>query len=102
RRAQVPDGEVRIEAVSPPEMASRLAGAGAGVSFIQPCVSNRASPPATVDAGDMSDSALEEAAARLVELPPVRAQARELARREFSSEDVGVARYRELYERLAG
>jgi glycosyltransferase involved in cell wall biosynthesis len=49
----------------------------------------------------MSESELEQAAARLVSLPPLRERARELARREFSADEVGVARYRELYERLA-
>jgi glycosyltransferase involved in cell wall biosynthesis len=128
--ARVPMDEVSIEAVAPADMPRRLAGADAAVSFILPCFSKMASSPtkvaeylavglpvalnrgvgdvdrllghdATVDAGAMSESELEQAAARLVSLPPLRERARELARREFSADEVGVARYRELYERLA-
>jgi glycosyltransferase involved in cell wall biosynthesis len=134
QKAGVPDGEVRIEAVSPSEMPLRLSGADAAVSFIQPCFSKMASSPtkvaeylalglpvalnrgvgdvdrllgndATVDAGAMGGDQLRVAAERLTSLTPtqrVREQARRLAQKEFSADEVGVARYRDLYERLAG
>jgi glycosyltransferase involved in cell wall biosynthesis len=59
----------------------------------------------TVDAGAMSEDELEAAAARLaspsLDAPSLRRRARELAQRELSVDEVGVARYRDLYERLA-
>ncbi len=132
KAAGVPDSDVHIEAATPSEMPSRLAGADAAVSFILPCFSKMASSPtkvaeylslglpvvlnrgvgdidllldhpATVDAGAMSAAELESAADRLATLDSasLRSRARELARRDFSVTDVGVARYRDLYERLA-
>jgi glycosyltransferase involved in cell wall biosynthesis len=128
--ARVPMDEVSIEAVSPSEMPRRLAGADAAVSFIQPCFSKMASSPTkigeylaiglpvvlnrgvgdvdrllahrvTVDAGAMGEGELEAAAERLLSLPPLRKEARALAQRELSVDEVGVARYTALYERLA-
>jgi glycosyltransferase involved in cell wall biosynthesis len=128
RAAGVPDEEVHIEAVPPSDMPARLSGADGAVSFIQPCFSKMASSPtkvgeylalglpvamnrgvgdvdrllgdaATVDAGAMRDDELERAASRIVSLH-VGAEARALAQREFSVEE-GVARYRELYQKLA-
>jgi glycosyltransferase involved in cell wall biosynthesis len=126
--AGVPDEEVHFEAVAPSDMPARLSGADAAVSFIQPCFSKMASSPtkiaeylalglpvalnrgvgdvdrllgnaATVDAGAMSDDELQRAAKQIASLH-VAGEARELARREFSVEE-GVARYRQLYQRLA-
>jgi len=127
---RVPMDEVSIEAVAPADMPRRLAGADGAVSFIQPCFSKMASSPTkiaeylavglpvalnrgvgdvdrllphamTVDAGAMSDDELEAAAEKLLSLPRDVAAARSLARREFSVDEVGVARYADLYERLA-
>src|SRR6185436_9782250 len=48
RRTQIPDGEMRIEAVSPPGIPSRLADADAAISFIQPYFSKMTSSPTKI------------------------------------------------------
>jgi hypothetical protein len=58
----------------------------------------------TIDAGLLSRADLDRAARALAGLhvtPPLRERARQLARRHFDLEAVGIARYRALYERLA-
>lgn len=63
-----------------------------------------AAPDAIIDAGSMDAAAIDAAAARLVALPPLdeamRARAHRLAAERFSLE-LGVARYRRIYDRLA-
>jgi len=60
--------------------------------------------PAVVDAGALQPDQVEVAADRLLALDPRLAAvvARQAAERWFSLDRVGVTRYRELYERLAG
>jgi glycosyltransferase involved in cell wall biosynthesis len=62
-------------------------------------------PGSLFDAGHMSARELDDVAARLATLPledtAARARHRAVAARHFALEDVGVARYRRLYERLA-
>ena len=59
---------------------------------------------AVVDAGAMSDDELARRGAPVIarRSGAARTGARALARREFGVDEVGVARYRDLYERLAG
>jgi glycosyltransferase involved in cell wall biosynthesis len=59
---------------------------------------------AIVDAGAMSEAELARAADRLAsaDVKALRPRARQLAHREFSVDEIGIARYREIYERLAG
>jgi glycosyltransferase involved in cell wall biosynthesis len=61
-----------------------------------------AASPAMIDAGDLSREALDRAAADLVDraTPELRVEARRLAQTEFDLENIGVARYLGLYERL--
>jgi len=57
-----------------------------------------------VDAGELDDAGIAAAGAALVAaaaVPGQRAVAQELARAHFSLDDVGVARYRDVYERMA-
>lgn len=59
----------------------------------------------TIDAGRLEPADLERAAealGRLTTTPSLRARARALAAAEFDLEQVGVARYHRLYQRLAG
>jgi glycosyltransferase involved in cell wall biosynthesis len=58
--------------------------------------------PAVIDAGNMTSAELERAAERLLALDPTqtRSIARKAALERFSLEEVGVARYRRLYERM--
>jgi glycosyltransferase involved in cell wall biosynthesis len=60
--------------------------------------------PAAIDAGALAAADLERAADQLAALPSggLRAEARALARERFGMEEVGIARYRRLYQRLAG
>jgi glycosyltransferase involved in cell wall biosynthesis len=65
----------------------------------------RAHPDLLVDAGLLGDREIDDAAAALVAAaatPDRRRRATALAREHFSLDAVGVARYRSLYERLAG
>lgn len=64
-----------------------------------------AHPEILVDAGLMGEREIDAAAERLVaaaRLSGVHAQAAAFARAQFDLDDVGVARYRLLYERIAG
>jgi glycosyltransferase involved in cell wall biosynthesis len=62
-------------------------------------------PGSLFDAGTMSERDLDALAARLAALPledaAARARHRAVAATHFALEDIGVARYRRLYERLA-
>lgn len=65
----------------------------------------RAHPDLLVDAGLMGEAEIDDAAAALLaaaDAPGRRARAAALAERQFSLDTVGIARYRALYERLAG
>jgi glycosyltransferase involved in cell wall biosynthesis len=129
----VAEGEITISAVAPDDMPAALTAADVGLSLIRPVFSKIASSPVklaeylavglpvvvnrgigdedqmvrdsvVIDAGAMSRTDLEAAAARIVALPPPaesRSRARRLAEDHFDLEAVGIARYRRLYERLA-
>jgi len=58
--------------------------------------------PAVIDAGDLSAEALEQAAVRLTtaDVRGLRESARHAAVERFSLENIGIPRYRQLYERL--
>ena len=61
--------------------------------------------PAAIDAGHLTNESIAAAADRLSSMSWTTADreaAREYARTHFSVEEVGVARYRRLYERLSG
>jgi glycosyltransferase involved in cell wall biosynthesis len=65
-------------------------------------------PESLIDAGLMGPRELDAAAARLAALPPLdedaaaRARHRAVAVERFALEGVGIARYRDLYARMAG
>jgi glycosyltransferase involved in cell wall biosynthesis len=130
--AGVAPEHVRIERLQPAEVPGMLAGADAAVSFARPGFSKIASSPvkvaeylaaglpvvmnrgvgdfdelmdtcpATVDAGDMSASALESAALQLAQTTRerFRSLAVQAAVSRYSVRTVGVPSYADLYRRM--
>jgi glycosyltransferase involved in cell wall biosynthesis len=127
----VADADVAVRPTAPADMPAALAAADAAISFARPWFSKIASSPvkvaeylacgvpvvlnrgigdqddlftsaAVIDAGELGADDLERAAERVCALGPVADEARRVARARFALDEIGVARYCRLYERLAG
>lgn len=136
RARGIPDSDVVICSIRPPEMSKWLSTGDVAISFAEPRFSKIASSPVKVaeylavglpvianrgvgdqdelmqrypdsfvDVGAMSANELDQAGDRIAALAPLddvaRDRQRSVAVERFALEQIGIARYRELYARLA-